>query len=242
MPLVRSRQPMHHGRRLGGTLALLLAPTIAQARTPLPTLEVVQPKRPVRLLDVRWSAQVGGGIELGQRAPVLALGQVAHVSFVELGKAGQLHAAFGSSGFLDMSRGWTRRRGQLGVDLGVGFSRHVPGGPAFVATVTAGPRWARTASPGAADREAHALEAWRVDGWGVVGQLDAYPFYATIPELTGGELRWFRRYVLSGLHVWTAVRYDVLRTGSRTPALVGGGGFDLGRTLLLPILMCARAS
>jgi hypothetical protein len=197
---------------------------------------VVQPKRPVRLLDLRWNLQVGGAIALGDRMPLLALGQTLHVSFVELSKTMQLHAALGNSGLVDLSHGWRSRRGVLGVDVGLGISRHRAGGPALALTVTAGPRWA-SGSP--SERSPLRAASWRVDGWGVIGQLDAYPFYLSMPEIVAGDARWFRRYVLSGLGVWTAVRYDALKTGTRTPAIVAGGGFDLGRSVIAPLVMAA---
>lgn len=214
-----------------------LAPTVALARTPLPTIEVVQPERKrVRLLDVRWSAQIGYGYSLPRRAPVLAFGYEGHVSFVELSAAAQLHIAFGASGIVDPSRGWARRSGMVGADLGVGLSRHVPGGPAVVATVTAGPRWNTGRTRFGEDiRPGHGVAALRVDGWGVVGKIDAYPFYRTIPEIVAKDDGWFREYILSGLHVWALARYDAL-SGGRGPSIAGGIGFDLGRTLLLPML------
>ena len=77
------------GMRLGSwsvrmlVVSCALAPAMAHARTPLPTLEVVPPaKKRVRLLDVRWAAQVGYGYSLGRRAPVLALGHEALTRFV----------------------------------------------------------------------------------------------------------------------------------------------------------------
>jgi hypothetical protein len=218
-----------------------LAPVVADARTPLPTIEVVQPERKrVRLLDVRWAARVGYGYALGRRAAVLTLGHEAQVSFVELSKAAQLHIAFGTSGFVDPSRGWHRRTGILGADLGFGLSRHVPGGPALVATITAGPRWdANRTRFGADIQPSRGGSSLRVDGWGLVGRIDAYPFYMTIPEILHEERGWFREYVLSGLHVWVATRYDVLRTG-RGQTVAGGVGLDLGRTILLPILAAKR--
>ena len=221
------------GRVGCATVVAMSVPAIAEARTPLPTIEVVQPKRPVRLLDLRWNLQVGGALALGDRVPLLALGQTMHVSFVELGKTMQLHAALGNTGLVDLSRGWRARRGVTGVDLGLGISRHRPGGPALALTFTAGPRWAVGSS-----RERSA-SSWRVDGWGVIGQLDAYPFYLSMPEIIEGDTRWFRRYVLSGLGVWTAVRYDALRGGVRTPAIVAGGGFDLGRSVIAPLVLAA---
>lgn len=232
--MTRSRPAWVAGAVAAGCV---LAPTVALARTPLPTIEVVQPERKrVRLLDVRWSAQVGYGYSLPRRAPALALGYEGQVSFVELSNAAQLHIAFGVSGIVDPSRGWARRSSMLGADLGIGLSRHVEGGPAVVATVTAGPRWNTERNRLGEDiRPRHGVAALRVDGWGVVGKIDAYPFYRTIPEIVRKDDGWFREYILSGLHVWALARYDALNTG-RGPSIAGGIGFDLGRTLLLPML------
>ena len=217
-----------------------LAPAVADARTPLPTLEVVRPEKRVRLLDVRWAAHVGYGYALARRAPVLTLGHEAHVSFVELSKAAQLHVALGTSGFVDPSRGWHRRTGVFGADVGFGLSRHVAGGPALVATVTAGPRWeAQRDRFGADIQPSRAAASLRVDGWGVGARIDAYPFYLTIPEILHEDRHWFREYVLSGIHVWVATRYDVLRSG-RGQTVAGGVGLDLGRALLVPILAAKR--
>jgi hypothetical protein len=233
------------GRRRGSSVgarlvaaACALAPATAVARTPLPTIEVVQPERKrVRLLDVRFSVQAGYGYSLPRRASVLALGTEGHISFVELSPAAQLHIAYGVSGFIDPSRGWQRRSGMLGADVGLGLSRHVAGGPALVATVTAGPRWnTGHANAGADIQPTHGAAALRVDGWGVVGKIDAYPFYRTIPEIVAKDAGWFREYILSGLHLWALVRYDALAS-SRGPTIAGGIGLDIGRTLLLPMLV-----
>lgn len=237
MSVVRFERAMF-GRIGFATVVAMSVPAIAQARTPLPTIEVVQPKRPVRLLDLRWSLQVGGALALGDRVPLLALGQTMHVSFVELGKTMQLHAALGNTALVDASRGWRARRGVLGVDLGLGISRHRPGGPALALTFTAGPRWSAGSTRA---RSVSNPASWRVDGWGVIGQLDVYPFYLSMPEIIEGDARWFRRYVLSGLGLWTAVRYDALRGGMRTPAIVAGGGFDLGRAVITPLVLAATA-
>jgi hypothetical protein len=214
----------------------VLAPALALARTPLPTIEVVQPERKrVRLLDVRWSAQVGYGYSLPRRAHMLALGLEGQISFVELSPAAQLHVAYGVSGLVDPSRGWAHRSGMLGADFGLGLSRHVAGGPAIVATVTAGPRWNTGHTPLGEDIQPSDAAALRVDGWGVVGKIDAYPFYRTIPEIIRKDDGWFREYILSGVHLWALARYDVLTTG-RGPSFAGGIGLDIGRTLLLPML------
>jgi len=61
----------------------------------------------------------------------------------------------------------------------------------------------------------------------------------TIPEILDEDHNWFREYVLSGIHVWVATRYDVLRSG-RGQTVAGGVGLDLGRTLLVPILAAKR--
>ncbi len=230
----------------GAAIAVLVvgcAPAIASARTPLPTLEVVPPKQKrVRLLDVRWAAQVGYGYSFTRKAPALVLGTEAHVSFVELSRAAQLHAALGMSGLVDPRHGWSSRSSLLGVDAGFGISHHVPGGPALVATATVGPRWVNGhATPGADITVSPEGTSLRVDGWGVVGRIDAYPFYLTIPEIIEGNRGWFREYVASGLHVWAAARYDVLRS-ARGPAIAGGIGLDLGRMLIAPIVIRATRS
>jgi len=219
---------------LGGTIALF--PAIAAARTPLPTLEVVQPERKrVRLLDVRGAVQLGYGYALARRSPVLAPAMDAQISFVELSARTQLHVALGMSGLVDVPGRSRPRTGMVGAEVGLGLSRHAPNGPALVATISAGPRWeGRNARPIEVRPTAAKLD-WRVDGWGVVGRIDAYPFYLTIPEIQRSERHWFRKYVLSGLHVWAAARWDAMRT-HRGPTYLGGVGLDFGRTLLLPIL------
>lgn len=223
----------------GAAIAVLVvgcAPAIAHARTPLPTLEVVPPEQKrVRLLDLRWATQVGYGVSITRRASVLTLGTEAHVSFVEITKAAQLHAALGVSGMVDSRHGWQSRASLFGVDAGFGLSHHAPGGPALVATATVGPRWAtdRAAPDIQVSPEGTTL---RVDGWGVVGRIDAYPFYLTIPEILHEDRKWFREYVASGLHVWVTARYDVL-SSSRGLAIAGGLGLDLGRMLLTPIVV-----
>lgn len=234
MAVVRFELAMIRRRRAGMTAVLVLVPTLAEARTPLPTIEVVQPKRRVRLLDLRWNVQVGGAIALGDRVPLLALGQGVQISFVELSKTWQLHAALTETGLADLSRGWRARRGLLGADLGLGVSRHRVGGPALVATVTAGPRWA--SRPASEPR----TTSWRIDGWGVMGQLEAYPFYLSMPELIASDAGGFRRFVLSGLGLWATVRYDAVKHAAGTPALAAGGSIDVGRTVLAPIVMALK--
>ena len=229
------------GRTIAARLLVVgcaLAPAIADARTPLPTLEVVQPeKKRVRLLDVRWAAQVGYGYSIARRTHALTLGHEAQISFVELSRAAQLHVALGMSGLVDPRYGWQDRTSTLGVDAGLGLSRHVAGGPALVATATVGPRWEKVRSDFGADiTPSNGFESLRVDGWGVVGRIDAYPFYMTIPEILAEDRGWFREYVLSGVHVWAAARYDVLRTG-RGPTIAAGLGLDIARMLLTPIVV-----
>jgi len=225
-----------------GLLVLALVPCVAHARKPLPYVEIVQPKQPrLRLLDVRWSIQVGGGFALGQRMPVLSVAQVGHISFVELSRAMQLHAALATTGVFDPTVPRSARRGVFGADFGLGLSRHVAGGPLIAATFTTGPRWTSSVGDRPRDPEVIDTAAWRVDGWGIVGQVDAYPFYATIPALAKDRARGrIARSIASGLHVWVAGRYDVMRDASRAPTYLAGAGFDLGRTILVPIMTSVR--
>ena len=128
----------------------------------------------------------------------------------------------------------------VGTDIGLGLSRHVAGGPLLAATFTTGPRW-RMGDEGPRDPEVIDAAQWRIDGWGITGQVDAYPFYRTIPELAKDRDRgrvW--RSLASGLHLWVAGRYDVMREGSRAPTYLAGGGLDVGRAILVPILTAVR--
>jgi hypothetical protein len=235
--VVRSHgTPMTMRRVAPWTLAaMVLAPALADAREPLPYVEIVQPKKPrLRLLDVRWGLQVGGGFALGKRTPVLSLAQTGHISMLELSRAMQMHVALATTGVFDPTVPRARRRGMFGADFGLGLSRHVSGGPLLAATFTTGPRW-RMEQP--RDPEVIDASQWRVDGWGIQGQIDAYPFYRSIPELAKDRERgrgW--RSFASGLHLWAAGRYDVMRDGSRAPTYLAGAGLDLGRTILVPIL------
>jgi hypothetical protein len=237
VPVVRWQLTVKRAAIMSFGAALAAVPSIAHAKKPLPYVEIVQPQQPrLRLLDVRWSVQVGGGFALGQRTPVLSLAQVGHISFLELSRAMQMHVALATTGVFDPTVPRSRRRGNVGTDLGLGFSRHVPGGPAMTATFTAGPRW-RLGGERPRDPEVIDTAAWRIDGWGIVGQVEAYPFYRTIPELAKDRERgrvW--RSFASGMHLWVAARYDMMRDGSRAPTYVAGAGLDVGRAILVPIL------
>lgn len=200
-------------------------PSVARARTPLPTVEVEQPPRRARLIDVRGPVRFGWGHSYAWRAPVYEVGFEAQASVLEISETTWLHLVFGESGQWTAlpRRGRERPPGFLGLDLGVGLSRYAPGGPAFVIGVTAGPRWDNL------------RRDVRIDGFGIVGRADVYPFYGSIRELVSGDDGWFRKYVLSGAHLWALVRYDQLRAiGGHTYA--AGVGLDFARTLILPLL------
>lgn len=203
----------------------VLAPALASARTPLPTVEVVQPPRRLRLLDVRGPVQFGWGWSNVYRAPVYAMSFEVQASVLELTDTTWLHLVFGESGVLSAVRpaGAEKPPGFFGMDLGLGISRYAPRGPAFLLTATAGPRWASDGP-----------QRLRSDGFGVQGKAEVYPFYMTVPEIIAGERRWLRRYVLSGVSLWVGTRWDqVLDRRGNTYA--GGVGLDVGRTLMLPI-------
>jgi hypothetical protein len=89
--------------------------------------------------------------------------------------------------------------------------------------VTGGPRWTI------------GRERVAPDGAGIVGRADVYPFYRSIPELVQMERQWFRKYVLSSVHLWVSARYDYT-LAARGNTYAGGVGLDVGRTLLLPII------
>jgi hypothetical protein len=219
-----------NGPPMLSALACLAVPQLAEAREPLPTIEVVQPKpKRVRLLDVRGPLQFGGGFSTLWRAPVYHFSFEAQASFVELGHATWLHLTFGENLAIVPYplRHGQRRPGLLGADLGLGVSRYATGGPAFVLDVTAGPRWDLGGN------------RWQPEGVGVIGRADVYPFFMSVPEIVKTDRRWFRKYVLSGLHFWVTARYDRLRTADGG-AYLGGVGLDVGRALLLPILTAVR--
>lgn len=205
--------------------ASVLAPALASARTPLPTVEVVEPPRRLRLLDVRGPVQFGWGWSNVYRAPVYAMSFEVQASVLELTDTTWLHLVFGESGVLSAVRpaGAEKPPGFFGMDLGLGISRYAPRGPAFLLTATAGPRWASDGP-----------QRLRSDGFGVQGKAEVYPFYMTVPEIIAGERHWLRRYVLSGVSLWVGTRWDqVLDRRGNTYA--GGVGLDVGRTLMLPI-------
>lgn len=222
------RHRARHGiGTLLGALAITAVPRLAEARKPLPAVEVVspEPKPRLRSIDVRMPARVGFGYSSLWDDPVYAAGLEAHVSFLELSQTTFLHASFGESALLSappMPRG-TKRPSLVGADAGLGLSRFATGGPAFVVTLSAGPRWTF-------DRE-----DFVPDGVGVVGRAEVYPFYASISEITKSRRGWFRKYVASGLHLWVSARYDALRDRHGN-TYAAGVGLDLGRSVLLPIL------
>lgn len=215
-------------KRWLGTAALaasVLAPALASARTPLPTVEVVQPQRRLRLLDVRGPMQFGWGWSNVYRAPAYSMSFEVQASMFEITKTTALHLVFGESGVLSAVRpaGADKPPGYFGIDMGLGISRYAPRGPAFLLTATAGPRWASDGP-----------QRLRSDGFGVQGKAEVYPFYMTIPEIIAGDHCWFRRYVLSGVSLWAGTRWDqVLDRRGNTYA--GGVGLDIGRTLMLPL-------
>jgi hypothetical protein len=204
----------------------MLAPELAAARTPLPTIEVVQPKKRLRLLDVRGPVQFGWGWSNVYRAPAYSMSFEAQISMLEITETTSMHLVFGESGVLSAVRpeGEERPPGFLGIDMGLGISRYAPRGPAFLLTATAGPRWA-----------SNGPQRLRSDGFGVQGKAEVYPFYMSIPEIVAGDRCWFRRYVLSGVSVWAGTRWDqVLDRKGNTWS--GGVGLDVGRTVLLPVM------
>lgn len=206
--------------------ASVLVPAVASARTPLPTIEVVQPPRRLRLLDVRGPVQFGWGWSNLYRAPAYSMSFEAQISMLELTETTWMHVVFGESGVLSAVRPAHEERppGFLGLDVGVGLSRYAPRGPAFLLTATTGPRWAH-------DGPQHL----RSDGFGVQGKAEVYPFYMTVPEIVASDRGWFRRRILSGLSLWAGARWDqVLGRSGNTWS--GGVGLDLGRTVLLPVV------
>lgn len=204
-----------------------LASSVAEARTPLPTVEVVQPPRRVRLIDTRGPVQYGGGWSNLYRAPVQVMSFEVQTSFIELSDTTWLHLSLGESGVVSMTRpaGDEPPDAYFGLDLGVGLTRYAPRGPAFVIGASSGPRWG-------SDRPSE----WQANGVGVVGKAEVYPFYRTVPELVDDERGWFRRYVLSGLDLWVSARWDWVGT-TRANTYAAGVGLDVGRSVILPVLM-----
>ncbi|MCA9704955.1 MAG: hypothetical protein KDK70_03785 [Myxococcales bacterium] len=213
-------------------MALGLLPGLAHAhspahREPLPTIEVVQSPKRVRLIDVRGPVQYGAGWSTLYDAPVHALSFEVSASFVELGERTWLHLTFGESALVSALRsaGQDEASGMLGADLGVGIAAHARRGPAFVLTASAGPRW-----------DFQGPDRLRPHGFGVGTKAELFPFYVTVPDLVHDERGWFRRFVASGLHVWGQARYDQL-LGHRGNAWTAGVGLDVGRSVLLPVLL-----
>jgi len=204
----------------------VLAPALASARTPLPTIEVVPTPRRFRLLDVRGPVQLGWGWSNVYRTPAYSMSFEVQGSIFEITKTTWLHFVFGESGVVSAVRPANMERppGFFGIDLGLGISRYASRGPAFLVSATAGPRWA-----------SNGPQRLRSDGFGVQGKAEVYPFYMTVPEIVAGERAWFRRYVLSGVSLWVGTRWDqVLERRGNTWS--GGVGLDVGRTLMLPLI------
>ena len=233
---------------LSGVVASgLLEPTTAAARPapgvhrePLPTLEVVEPPpKRIRLIDVRGPLQLGGGWSSLYRAPVYTMSFEASASVVELTERAWLHLTVGESGVISAFRERGEERpGFLGVDLGLGISGRARRGPAFLLTTTAGPRWGNGGPQGL-----------RPHGYGVQTKAELLPLYLTVPEIVaddgrdrGQDQKWsrgwsrFRRYVLSGLELWASARYDRV-LGQHGNTWSAGIGLDLGRSMILPMLV-----
>lgn len=211
-----------------GLVALLagLTPALASARTPLPTVEVVQSPRRLRLLDVRGPVQYGWGWSNVYRAPAYVMSFEAQASIFAITDTTALHLVFGESGVLSAVRPANVERPPhfMGLDVGLGVSRYAPRGPAFLLSATAGPRWS-----------SEGPDRLRPQGYGVVGKAEVFPFYMSVPEIVGSDRGWFRRHVLSGVNLWASGRWDqVLERRGNTWS--GGVGLDLGRTLILPVV------
>jgi hypothetical protein len=225
----RDRRAWVRAGKLAGFAALLtcvLTPAVVSARTPLPTVEVVQSPKRLRLIDVRGPVQLGWGWSNIYRAPAYVMSFEVQASMLEITETTWLHLVFGESGVLSAVRPANAERppGFLGLDVGLGLSRYASRGPAFLLTATAGPRWASDGP-----------DQLRPHGYGVQGKAEVYPFYMTVPEIVASDRGWFRRHVLSGLNLWAGARWDqVLDRRGNTWA--GGVGLDLGRTVILPVM------
>jgi hypothetical protein len=227
--MARNRRAWVRAGRLAGFAALVASvsvPALASARTPLPTVEVVQSPRRLRLIDVRGPVQFGWGWSNVYRAPAYAMSFETQVSLLEITDTTWLHLVFGESGVISAVRpaGADQSPGFLGLDMGLGLSRYAPRGPAFLLTGSAGPRWA-TDGP----------DRLRAHGYGVQGKAEVYPFFLTLSEILASDRGRFRRYVLSGLNLWVGGRWDQV-LDRRGNTWTGGVGLDLGRTVLLPLL------
>ena len=205
-------------------------PSHARARTPLPTIEVVQPERRVRVLDVRGAVRAGWGWSSVWNGPVYAVGLEGQISFVELTRTTWLHLSVGNSFVLPPRLPSARRspRGLAGADVGLGLSRYAPEGPAFIVTVSGGPRWM--------------LERGGLppDGVGALGRAELYPFYRSMPQLVTAKRNWLADCLVGGLHGWVSVRYDLV-VGRHTHGVAGGLGLDFARALLLPAIAASHS-
>ena len=211
---------------LAGAALALLTSSVAEARTPLPTVEVVPSPRRVRLIDTRGPIQFGWGWSNHYRAPVYQMSFEAQTSFVALSNTTWLHLSLGESAVISAVRppGEETTPGFLGLDLGLGLSRYAPRGPAFVVGASSGPRWST-------DRD-----ELRPNGVGVVGKAELYPFYRTVTELVHDDRNWLRRYLLSGMNVWVSARWDWVGP-QQANTYAAGVGLDVGRSIMLPVLM-----
>lgn len=211
----------------------MLLPAVANAREPLPTVEVVDTPKRLRLSDVRMTFSVGAGYSQQYRSFVETGALDGTISFLQLTEATSLHLSLGEAA-VTAPKAITphpadrfEEQGFLSVDAGLGVTRVGPNKVAFSLSVMGGPRWS---------------DDW-LDMKGIVpngrgGRVRAELFFA-YTRLEDAYPRphsekWFRRYVLGGLHLWADARYDIVASQAG-PSWAGGVGLDFVRAAMLPV-------
>jgi len=203
---------------MGLLAALLLAPSIADAG------EDESREEWLKNLDFRSPIRLGAGYSKIYRAGVTATGFEDEFNAVKLGDMAHLHVVFGMSGWgvkglFDRD---PQHRSFLGTSFGAGVNVR-PGRPLFSFSAAVGPGWTGN------------NDGLLPDGLGWGTHLVAFPLYLNMRETLECTHGWFSTYILGGLNIWGEARQDFFgRERGMTVAM--GGGIDLGRHFLTPIM------
>jgi hypothetical protein len=178
----------------------------------------------LRDLDFRGAVRLGAGYSSIFHAPVTSTSFEDEFSMFRLGTNARFHVLFGMSSYSagEFLRGDPSHRSFFSATVGAGLNFYV-GRPLFSVSATTGPGWSGT------------NDGFVPDGIGIGGRLAMFPFYRNIMTDLNCEGGWARTYLLSGLSVWGEARQDFFGANSGT-MLAAGGGIDLARHVLLPII------
>jgi hypothetical protein len=213
-------QSMPSARFVGACVGLLLLAIAGRARAD----EAESREEWLRNLDFRSPIRLGAGYSKIYHSNVIATGFEDEFNAIRLSDAAHFHVVFGMSGW--SAKGLFERdparRSFLGTSFGGGVNVRV-GRPLFSLSAAVGPGWSGN------------NDGLVPDGLGWGTHAIAFPLYVSMRQAIECDKGWFSTYVLSGLNVWGEARQDFF--GSlRGMTVAAGGGIDLGRHFLMPIL------